>query len=127
MPERAREWPRRIHFGADRTVSLDWGAELWMWDISRYESAEAIAAALRRAGHMFDDELIVFYATHTLLLDVVDAAGGVKRSHEQLHQAIARVQETYAQWRSQSPERHYWQIVVKLDDGQTYYVNIGLR
>jgi hypothetical protein len=98
-----------------------------MWDISRYESAEAIAAALRRAGHMFDDELIVFYATHTLLLDVVDAAGGVKRSHEQLHQAIARVQETYAQWRSQSPERHYWQIVVKLDDGQTYYVNIGLR
>ena len=98
-----------------------------MWDISRYESAEAIAAALRRAGHMFDDELIVFYATHTLLLDVVDAAGGVERSHEQLHQAIARVQETMPSGVPSLPSGNYWQIGVKLDDGQTYYVNIGLR
>jgi hypothetical protein len=88
---------------------LDWGAELWKWDISRYESAEAIAAALRRAGHSFDDDLIVFHATQTLLLDVVDAAGGVERSYEQLHQAMARVHETYAQWLSQSPELGDWE------------------
>jgi hypothetical protein len=58
----------------------------------------------RRTGHLFDDDLIVFHATHTLLLDVVDAAGGVERSHERLHQAMARVHETYAKWRSQSSE-----------------------
>jgi hypothetical protein len=100
MPERAWEWNRRIHFGAGRTVSLDWGAELWKWDISLYESADGIAAALRRAGHQFDDDLIVFYATHTLLPDVVDAAGGVERSHARIHQAMALVQRIYAQWRS---------------------------
>jgi hypothetical protein len=104
MPERAREWARRIHFGADRTVSLDWGTELWNWDTSWYESAEAIAAALRRAGHTFDDELVLYEATRSLLPDVVDAAGGVERSHEHLHQAMARAQETYIHWRSQFPD-----------------------
>jgi hypothetical protein len=105
MPERAWEWSRRIHFGAGRTVSLDWGAELWEWDISRYESADAIAAALRRAGHPSDDDSVVFHATHTLLPDVVDAAGGVERAHARLHQAMALGQETYMQWRSKLYEQ----------------------
>ena len=104
MPERAWQWTRRIHFGAARTVSLDWGAELWKWDISRYESADGIAAALRRAGRPFDDDSILFDATHTLLPDVVDAAGGVERCHARLHQAMALVQETYVQWRSKLGE-----------------------
>jgi hypothetical protein len=101
MPERSWEWSRRIHFGVGRTVSLDWGAELWKWDISRYESASGIAAALRRAGHAFDDDEIVFHATHTLVPDVVDAAGGVERSHARLHQAMALMQDKYVEWRSQ--------------------------
>jgi hypothetical protein len=96
-----QKWTRRIHFGDGRTVSLDWGAELWKWDIPLYESADGIAAALRRAGRPSDDDSILFDATHTLLPDVVDAAGGVERSHARLHQAMALVQETYVQWRSQ--------------------------
>ena len=104
MPERAREWARRIHFGADRSVSLDWGTELWNRDISWFENAEAIAAALRRADRPIDDELVLYEATRSLLPDVVDAAGGVERSHEHLHEAMVRAQETYIQWRSQFPE-----------------------
>jgi hypothetical protein len=104
MPQQAQAWSRRIRFGPNRTVKLGWGAELWEWDTSRYESAEAIAAALGRASHTFDDELILYHATHSLLADVVDAAGGVEHSHAHLHQAMVRVQETYVQWRSQFPE-----------------------
>jgi hypothetical protein len=105
MPERAWEWLHRIHFGADgRTVSLDWGRELWKWDLSRYESADGIAAALRRAGHPADDDSILFDATHTLLPDVVDAAGGVERAHARLHREMALVQETYVRWSSEVGE-----------------------
>jgi hypothetical protein len=101
MPERAWGWTRRIHFGAGRTVSLDWGQELWKWDVCLYESADGIAAALRRSGLPFDDGMILFDATRSLLLDVVDAAGGVERSHTRLHQAMAHVQETWDRWQSQ--------------------------
>jgi hypothetical protein len=104
MPERAWEWTRRIHVGAGRTASLDWGVELWKWDLSRYESADGIAAALRRAGRPFDDDFILYNATATLLADVVDAAGGVEHSHTRLHQEMALVQETYVRWCSEAGE-----------------------
>jgi hypothetical protein len=100
MPERAWEWSKRISFPANSTVSLDWGAELWKWDASLYESREGIVAALRRAGRPIDDDSILFEATHTLVLDVVDAAGGVERSYRRLHQAMALAQETWTQWSS---------------------------
>jgi hypothetical protein len=104
MPERAWNWSRRIHFGAGRAAPLDWGTELWKWDASLYESADGIASALRRAGRPVDDESILFDATHTLLTDVVDAAGGVERSYARLHQAVTLVQETYRRWSSESGE-----------------------
>ena len=39
-------WQRRILFGSDRLVPLDFGAELWKWDVSAYESAHGIRTAL---------------------------------------------------------------------------------
>src|SRR6266511_6060624 len=102
MPERAWKWIRRIHFGAGRTVSLDWGAELWKQDVSLYESADDIAAALRRAGRPVDDDSIVADATHSLLPDVVDAAGGLEHSHARLQQAMVLVQETFLRWSSET-------------------------
>jgi hypothetical protein len=104
MPERAWAWTRRIHFGAGRRVTLDWGVELWKWDVSRYESPDGIAAALRRAGRPFDDGMILFDATRTLLPDVVDAAGGIERAHVRLHREMALVQETYDRWCSELGE-----------------------
>jgi hypothetical protein len=99
VPERAWEWSRRIHFPAGYSVPLDFGMELWNWDVSRYESTEGTVAALRRSGRSFDDDSILFEATFTLLKnlsDVVDAAGGVERSHARLHREMALVQETWA-------------------------------
>jgi hypothetical protein len=104
MPRRAWEWSRRINFGPGRSVPLDWGVELWKWDTSRYESTEGIVAALSRAGRPFDDDLILYNATATLLHDVVDAAGGVERSHGRLHQELVLVQETYVRWCSKLGE-----------------------
>jgi len=104
MPERAWEWSRKIAFGAGRTAPLDFGAELWKWDVALYESRDGIVAALRRSGRPFDDDSILIEATHTLLRDVVDAAGGVERSHGRLHQAMTLAQEICAQWRFQLGE-----------------------
>ena len=100
MPERAWEWTRRIHFGAGRRVPLDFGAELWKWDASLYESTDGIVAALSRTEGPLDDGLILSHATGSLLDDVVDAAGGVESAHARLHQAIVLVQETVTQWSS---------------------------
>jgi len=100
MPERAWEWTRRIHFGAGRTVPLDFGAELWKWDASLYESTDGIVAALSRTEGPLDDGLILSHATGSLLDDVVDAAGGVESAHARLHQAIVLVQETVMRWSS---------------------------
>jgi hypothetical protein len=104
MPQRAWDWEKRISFGAGHTVPLDWGAELWKWDSSLYESTDGIVAALRRAGRPLDDDSILFEATHTLLLDVVDAAGGVERSCTRLHQAMRLAQETWVRWSSKLGE-----------------------
>jgi hypothetical protein len=100
MHERAWEWARRIHFGAGRTVPLDFGAELWKWDASLYESADGIRAALSRTEGPLDDGLILSHATASLQDDVVDAAGGVELAHARLHQAMALVQETVMRWSS---------------------------
>jgi hypothetical protein len=100
MPEHAWEWTRRIHFGAESRVPLDFGVELWKWDASLYESVDGIVAALSRTGRPLDDEIILYHATSTLLLDVVDAAGGVERAHARLHEAMALAQETWIRWSS---------------------------
>jgi hypothetical protein len=76
VPERAWRWSQTIFFGEDRTAPLDWGTELWNWDISFFESSAAIESAFRRIGRPFDDDDLLYYATRTLLTDVVDAAGG---------------------------------------------------
>jgi hypothetical protein len=91
---------RRIHFGAGRTVPLDFGAELWKWDTSLYESADGIVAALRRTAGPLDSGLILSHVTGSLLDDVVDAAGGVESAHARLHQAVALVQKTVMRWSS---------------------------
>ena len=74
MPEQAWRWSHRISFGEDRGALLDWGTELWNWDIGRFESSGAIESAFRRIGRPFDDDGLLYYATRTLLTDVVDAA-----------------------------------------------------
>jgi hypothetical protein len=104
MPERAWAWSKRIMWGNGRIVSLDFGAELWKWDVSLYESAEGIRAALTRAGRRpFDDDSILFDATYSLVLDVVDAAGGVEQAHQRFHAAVEAVREMHAQWLAASP------------------------
>src|SRR6266516_3760215 len=98
MPERSWAWIKRISWGEGRTVSLDWDTELWKWDVSLYESAGGIRAALARAGRSVDDDSILFEATSNLVLDVVDAAGGVEQAHQRLHKAIDAIHETVARW-----------------------------
>ena len=108
MPERAWEWARRIHFGPGRTVALDFGAEPWKRDVSLYESADGILAALSRTEGPLDDGLILSHAVGSLLDDVVDAAGGVEIAHARLHQAMALVQETVMRWSSTLGEMSAW-------------------
>lgn len=98
MPERANEWLKRIMWGEDRGVSLDWGMELWKWDVSLYESADGIRAALTQAGRVPDDDSILFEATHSLVRDVIDAAGGVEQAHQRLHKTMDEAHETIARW-----------------------------
>ncbi len=72
--------------------------ELWKWDVSLYESVDGIRAALTRAGKSADDDSILFEATHSLVLDVIDAAGGVEQAQQRLHKALDAVHETVARW-----------------------------
>lgn len=74
------------------------GAELWKSDVSFYESADTIAAALARAGKPADDDSVLYRATSSLLRDVIDAAGGVEQSHVRLRGAIACAQDKYDRW-----------------------------
>ena len=39
----------------------------------------------------------------------------------------ATAQQWIYNWKTGSTAGNYWRIGVRLDDGQTYYVNIGLR
>jgi hypothetical protein len=102
VPEQAWRWSHRVFFGDDRGAPLDWGTELWNWDISRFESAAAIESAFRRIGRPFDDDDLLYYATRTLLTDVVDAAGGVERAYDRLRQAMERAQARSEEWASQN-------------------------
>jgi hypothetical protein len=100
MPERAWKWMRSIMWGEGRNAPLDFGAELWKWDASLYESGDGIRAALKRSNHATDDESVLFEATHTLVLDVVDAAGGVEQAHQRLQKGIETAHEAMAHWSS---------------------------
>jgi hypothetical protein len=96
MPERASQWLKRVEGGEGQSVSLDWGMELWKWDVSLYESADGIRAALLRAGRAPDDDSILADATGSLLTDVIDAAGGVEQAHRRLHKAMDEVQQVWS-------------------------------
>jgi len=86
------DWTRRISFPADRSVSLDWGAELWKWDTTLYDSVPAITEVLRRNGRDFDDDSVLADVTSTLIFDVVDAAGGVEGAFVRLEASLAEAQ-----------------------------------
>ena len=94
MPPRAWQWTYRIHFGTG--VGLQWGIELWKWNPSLFESADGIVASLSRSAHPIDDDSICFEATRSLLDDVVDAAGGVERALDRLHESIDQARVVYA-------------------------------
>lgn len=98
MPPRSWEWSKRISFGP---APLDWGVELWKWDVARFESTGGIIAAYRRTGRSFDDDTLLFEATRSLLADVVDSAGGVEGAVVRLHNAIELAQERYVHYSAQ--------------------------
>jgi hypothetical protein len=79
-------WRERILHGL-----LDFGVELWKWDVCAYEGTDA----MRVKG--LKDEEILYQVTKTLLWDVVDAAGGVLGAHERFSQSLALAQERYTQ------------------------------
>ena len=61
-----------------------------------------------------------------------DGAGRRVRVHarprQRRHLPLRRHGQQYIyNWKTRAPGGNYWRIGVKLDDGQTYYVNIGLR
>jgi hypothetical protein len=101
MPKLAWEWAKRIAFNTNSTAGLDWGQELWKWDASLYESALGIAVVLQRAGRSSDDDDVLYYVTRNLLMDVVDAAGGVERAHIRICESMRVAQETYDGWQQQ--------------------------
>jgi hypothetical protein len=98
MPQQAWQWTNRISFGTYSIASLDWGKELWKWDASRYESIVGIESAFLRIGRPFDDDDLLYYATRTLLTDVVDAAGAVELAHDRFCQSMVRAQEVCEEW-----------------------------
>lgn len=104
MPIKSWEWSRRIIHGTGRLVSLDWGKELWKWDVALYESVDGIVASLNRTGRPFDEDSILFEATRSLLTDVVDAAGGLEASIARLHTALDRAQQQYREWSTTAGE-----------------------
>src|SRR5260370_15231322 len=98
MPKSTWTWSSRIFFPLEGSASLDWGQELWNWDIAAYDSADAIADALKRVGRTYDDDDILYHATRSQLMDVVDAAGGIERAHARFHQSMTLAQEAYEKW-----------------------------
>ncbi|WP_410671957.1 hypothetical protein [Amycolatopsis sp. cmx-4-68] len=98
MPERSWQWVKRITWGEGRAVPLDFGMELWKWDVSLYESAEGIRAAMARAGKPLDDDAILYEATRSLLADVVDAAGGAEQAHQRFRDAVEAIKAQVARW-----------------------------
>jgi hypothetical protein len=95
MTELARIWSNRVSFGNGRVAPLDWGRELWNWDISRYESVDGIREAHARAGLPSDDEFVLFEATRSLVTDVIDAAGGVEQAHARVSHGVGEMQAAH--------------------------------
>jgi hypothetical protein len=92
MPARTWDLYRRIIFSPESKVGLDFGQELWVWDRSRFESAEVIAQRLRDVGRPDDDAAVLFECTHSLIRDVGHAAGGVLVAIDRFREAVAECQ-----------------------------------
>jgi hypothetical protein len=99
----ANEWRRRIAFNPHSTAGLTWGQELWKWNVNLYEGAAGIAARLTAIGRAFDDDNVLYYATRSILEDVIDAAGGVELAHQRLRESITTAQATYDNLRANQP------------------------
>jgi hypothetical protein len=109
MTRIANEWRTRISFNPHSTGGLDWGQELWKWDVTLYEGAAGIAVALTAAwaanGRSFDNNNVLYYATRNILQDVIDAAGGVELAHQRLQESITTAQAKYDDMRAGRPVR----------------------
>jgi hypothetical protein len=101
MPPKSWEWRRRVATNPASHAPLDFGEELWKWDPARYESAAGIRARLSATGRPFDNDDVMYYVTRNLVMNVVDAAGGIERAHTRITEAMAAAQATYAQWQQQ--------------------------
>lgn len=95
MPQRTWEWSTQISFPVDRIVRLGVGTELWHWDVSAYDSANAIRAALKHANRPADDDSVLVEAVDSLLSDVLDAVGGIEGAHVRLKVALVKAQEVH--------------------------------
>ncbi len=93
--------------GPDTIAPFDFGVELWKWDVSLYESATAIGAALARvpgpSGSSVDDDSVLFEATWMLVRDVIDAAGGAEAAYARLLAATSHAQESYDRFSARTP------------------------
>jgi hypothetical protein len=103
MARVANDWRRRIAFNPLSTAGLAWGQELWKWDVTLYEGAAGIAAALAARGKAYDDDDVLYYATRNVLQDVIDAAAGVELAHQRLQKSITAAQGTYDNLHGRQP------------------------
>ncbi|MFI5898446.1 hypothetical protein ACIA5D_51110 [Actinoplanes sp. NPDC051513] len=94
---------KRLHFSPGSSAPLEFGAELWRWDISLYQSAPGVAAALQRAGRDIDDDSIIYRATRTLASDVIDAGGGAESAYERFKRSMSDAYSTYLDWLKTAP------------------------
>ena len=104
MPQRAWEWSKQIMFGQQVGAPLNFGKELWKWDVSLYESVGGIRAAAKAAGRSLNDDSILFEATSSLITDVVDAAGGVEQAYQRFCHAIDSIRAIYRKWADLHPD-----------------------
>jgi hypothetical protein len=95
MSQRSNQWARRVAFSEHSTVGLDFGQELWKWDVALHESAPGIRQRLSDVGRQPDDDSVLYHVTRTLLMDVVDAAGGVERAYDRVCASMAAAQNSY--------------------------------
>lgn len=101
MARKAWDWRRRVSFNPASVAGLDFGQELWRWDMNRYESAPGIESRLRTLGRSATTDDVMYYVTRTLVMDVIDAAAGVEQAHIKLGEALTEAQATYDQWQRQ--------------------------
>jgi hypothetical protein len=101
MPPKSWAWRQRVTFNPASQAGLDFGQELWKWDPIRYESAAGIRASLSAVGRPADTDAVMYYVTRNLVMDVIDAAGGIERAHARFTEAMATAQATYEQWQQQ--------------------------